>query len=48
VRQRRLVTTLIAHRALRFDVNIPDQVIVFDPSIQNQPQQFGCWNGTGC
>jgi len=36
-----LVTTLMAHRALRFDVHIPDQVIVFDPSIQNQPQQFG-------
>ena len=36
-----LVTTLMAHRALRFDVHIPDQVIVFDPSIQNQSQQFG-------
>ena len=35
-RQRRLVTTLMAHRVLRFDVLIPDQVIVFDPSIQNQ------------
>ena len=35
------MTTLMAHRVLRFDVLIPDQVIVFDPSIQNQSQQFG-------
>ena len=36
-----LVSTLLACRWLHFQVHIPDQVIVFDPTIQNQPAQFG-------
>ena len=31
-----MVATLLARRAISFDIHIPDQVIVFDPSIEVQ------------